>query len=74
MTQSDDNRIVANLVAGSTPVHSTIQARDIPVQSTLGIVPSATTERKGIIRIATNEEAQEEGELFKLVSMQTENK
>lgn len=59
MTQSNDNRIVANVVPGSTPIHSTVQSKDKPIQSLLGIVPSATTERKGIIRIAKVEEALE---------------
>jgi len=59
MTQSNDNRIVANVVSGSTPIHSTVQSKVKPMQSTLGIVPSATTERKGIIRIAKQDEALE---------------
>lgn len=59
MTQSNDNRIVANVVSGSMPIHSIVQSKDKPIQSTLQIGPSATTEHKGIIRIATDEEALE---------------
>ena len=49
--------IKANIIGASSPINANIVKNDKKIQSNPSIVPSATTERKGIIRIATDEEA-----------------
>ena len=52
-----ENKIKANVIGGGTPISANIiQEQKVVKANTIG-VPSATTERKGVIRIAKNEEA-----------------
>lgn len=52
-----ENIIKANIVGGGTPISANIVKSDKTIKASISGIPSATTERKGIIRIATLEEA-----------------
>ena len=52
-----ENTIKANIVGGGTPISANIVKSDKTIKGSISGIPSATTERKGIIRIATLEEA-----------------
>lgn len=52
-----ENIIKANIVGGGTPISANIVKSDKTIKGSISGIPSATTERKGIIRIATLEEA-----------------
>ena len=52
-----ENIIKANIVGGGTPISANIVKSDKTIKGSISVIPSATTERKGIIRIATLEEA-----------------
>ena len=49
--------IKANIIGDGMPIHANIIKANKTIKSQLAIVPSATIEQKGIIRIATDEEA-----------------
>lgn len=49
--------IKANIIGGGAPINANIIQADNSIKSTLSVFKSATTERKGIIRIATDEES-----------------
>ena len=52
-----ENKIKAQIVDDSTLINANIVKNDKKIQSYPSVVPTATTEHKGIIRIATDEEA-----------------
>ena len=52
-----EHTIKANIIGGSTPINANIIQNNNSIKSTLTTYTSATTERKGIIRIATDNEA-----------------
>lgn len=52
-----EHTIKANIVGGGTPISANIVKEKKVIKSQISQVPSATTEQKGIIRIATDEEA-----------------
>ena len=54
---SDENIIKANLIDTSEPIKANLVKTAEPIQATPTTTPSATEEVKGIIRIATEEEA-----------------
>ena len=54
-----ENRIKANITSVDTVINANVVKRVNNIKSNITCVPSATTEHKGIIRIATLEEAQE---------------
>lgn len=56
------NVIKANVVSGGTPISGNIIKTTKKVKAGVSTIPSATTEQKGIIRIATLEEAIEGGD------------
>ena len=53
------NVIKANIMGDSTPISANISLKSNKIKGNISGVPSATTEQKGIIRIATLEEVNE---------------
>lgn len=49
--------IKANIIKDAIPINANIKQNEVIIKSQLTTLPSATTEQKGIIRIATLEEA-----------------
>lgn len=54
---SDENIIKANLIATAEPIKANLVKTAEPIQATPTTTPSASEEIKGMIRIATEEEA-----------------
>lgn len=52
-----EHTIKANIIGGGTPISANIVKEKKTIKSQISQVPSATTEVKGIIRIATENEA-----------------
>lgn len=52
-----EHTIKANIIGGGTPISANIVKEKKIIKSTITTYTSATTEQKGIIRIATDEEA-----------------
>ena len=49
--------IKANIMSEGTPINANIMQNNVKIQSNISKIQSATTEHKGIIRIATDEES-----------------
>ena len=55
--KNENVKVKAKLFDTDVTIKSKVGTNDVKIKSAVNIVPSATTERKGIIRIATDEEA-----------------
>ena len=55
--KNENVKVKAKILDTDVTIKSKIGTKDVKVKSNINIVPSATTERKGIIRIATEQEA-----------------
>lgn len=55
--KNENVKVKAKILDNDVTIKSSVGTKDVKVKSSINIVPSATTERKGIIRIATEEEA-----------------
>lgn len=55
--KNENVKVKAKILDTDVTIKSSVGTKDVKVKSSINIVPSATTERKGIIRIATEQEA-----------------
>lgn len=54
--KNENVKVKAKILDNDVTIKSSVGTKDVKVKSSISNVPSATTERKGIIRIATTEE------------------